>query len=187
MADTASTKDSSASKSLLWMMLALFGGVALLLGGGLFLASRIINALKLQDTGTKATMHTPAGDIRVKKPGEGASGTPVYPHASLVLPHESATPEQKESSEFEVHTTSYFTTDSRLLVDEWYVQHLSADFVRHGPQDPPLPEQYNDLHIPRDDVAFAVEHGDQLRVVVLVEEDDGTSIRLVHLAKRVPQ
>lgn len=188
MADTASARgSSSSSKSLLWMMLALFGGVAILLGGGLFLGSRLINALRMQDSGNKATVHTPAGDIRVQKPGEGSSGMPVYPHASLVLPREGATPQPPESGDFEVHATSYFTTDSRLLVEEWYGQHLSADFVRHGTQASPLPDQYKDLRISKDDVAFAAEHGNQLRVVVLIEENDGTSIRIFHLAKREPQ
>ena len=186
MADTATKGSSSPSKSMIWMMLALFSGVAVLLGAGLFLGSRLINALRMQDSGNKATLHTPAGDIRVQKPGEGSSGMPVYPHASLVMPGEGATPEPTVSSQFEVHATSYFTTDSRLLVEEWYGQHVSAEFVRHGPQDPPLPDQYGELHISKDDVAFTAERDNQLRVVLLIEQSDGTAIRLFQLAKRAP-
>lgn len=188
MAGTSSAGGSSfSSKSQMGMMIALFGGVAILAGGGVFLTLRIVNAFKLQESGNKATLHTPIGDVRVQKGREIGPGMPVYPHASLVLPRDNVKVDLPEATGFEVRAASYYTTDSRTLVEDWYGQHLSPEFVRHGPQDPPLPDQYKHAQVSKDGIAFVAEHGNQVRIVVLEEDNDGTAIRLVHLGKRETQ
>src|ERR1700674_3591767 len=76
---------ASSSKSLLFMMIALTCGFGVLLGGGLLMASRVINALGIRAGSDKTTVRTPLGEFRVEKAKEVGPGLPVYPAAALVL------------------------------------------------------------------------------------------------------
>ena len=86
MAQSASSGESSSSKSLFFMMAAMFCGFGILIGGGLLMTSRVIHALQLRSEGDKSIVRTPLGDYRVEKAKEVGPGLPVYPQASLVLP-----------------------------------------------------------------------------------------------------
>src|SRR6267142_894071 len=86
MARSASSGESSSSKSLFFMMAAIFCGFGILLSAGLVMTSRVIHALQLRSEGDKSIVRTPLGDYRVEKAKEVGPGLPVYPQASLVLP-----------------------------------------------------------------------------------------------------
>src|SRR5467141_4337888 len=86
MARSASSGESSSSKSLFFMMAAIFCGFAILLSAGLLMTSRVIHALQLHSESDKTIVRTPLGDYRVEKAQEVGPGLPVYPQASLVLP-----------------------------------------------------------------------------------------------------
>src|SRR5258708_16074338 len=77
---------SSSSKSLLFMMIAMTCGFCVLLGGGMLMASRVINALGLRAGSDKTTVRTPLGEFRVESAKEVGPGLPVYPTPPLVLP-----------------------------------------------------------------------------------------------------
>src|SRR5215813_9440943 len=80
---------SSASKSLLWMTGALFGGMAILLFGGLFLAGRVVRSVGISNSVGSGTMKTPNGGLKVEREKEVGPGIPMYPHSSLIVPGES--------------------------------------------------------------------------------------------------
>ncbi|MGC1312193.1 MAG: hypothetical protein WA857_08105, partial [Candidatus Acidiferrum sp.] len=88
MAAETSSGESSSSKSLMWMMIALFVGLAILLAGGLFVASRVVRSMGLTAASAKDTIHTPGGSFRLEKETEVGPGLPLYPRSALVVPDE---------------------------------------------------------------------------------------------------
>jgi hypothetical protein len=182
MADNSSSGESSSSKSLLFMMAAMFCGFGILLGGGLLMASRVIHSLQLRAEGDKTTVRTPLGDFRVEKAAEVGPGLPVYPQSSLVMPGGQARTLLNDNHP-QVLTSTYHTNSSREYVINWYVEHLSPEFVRQDAGPKNLPEVFHDSHISDDDITFVGERGDQFRAVSLSAEDMGTKIVLLRSAK----
>lgn len=172
-----------ASKSLLFMMIAITCGFSVLLGAGLLTASRVIRSLQLRAASDKTTVRTPLGEFRLEKAKEVGPGLPVYPQASLVLPGEGAPVARAEGSQPQVVSSTYHTTSSREFVVNWYLEHLSAEFVRQGSGPKNVPGIFHDSHISDDDVIFVGERGDQVRVVSLASNDAGTTITLLRSAK----
>ena len=70
MAESSASGESSSSKSLLFMTIAVFLGLSCLLGGGLFLANRVVRSIGLVAATSRDTIHTPAGSFRIEKQAE---------------------------------------------------------------------------------------------------------------------
>jgi hypothetical protein len=183
MAKSASAGESSASKSLLFMMIAMTCGVCILVGGGFLMTSRLINTLALRNSSDKATVRTPLGDFMVDKAKEIGPTLPVYPASTLVLPGTQAARLPSSESLPQVVTSNYHTNSSREYVANWYAEHLSPEFVRQDSGPKNLPEAFRESHISEDDIAFVGERGDQIRVVVLGSDSMGTKIALLRSAK----
>jgi hypothetical protein len=175
------------SKSLLFMMIAMTLGFCVLLGGGLLMASRVINALGLRAGSDKTTVRTPEGEFRVEKAKEVGPGLPVYPVATLVLPGAAAhLLVNVNDDQPQVISSTYHTNSSREYVVTWYVEHLSPEFVRQDSGPKKLPDAFRDSHISDDDIAFVGERGDQVRVVALAIDAMGTKITLLRSYAKPP-
>src|ERR1700693_1380489 len=184
--NSASDGDSS-SKSLLFMMIAMTCGFCILLGGALLMTSRVINALGLRAGSDKTPGRTPLGEFRVEKAREVGPGLPVYPAATLVLPGSAAAHLPLGDDRPQVVASTYHTNSSREYVANWYLEHLSPEFVRHDPGPKNLPEAFHESHISDDDITFVGDRGDQVRVVSLATDDMGTKIILLRSAKSPSQ
>jgi hypothetical protein len=182
MAESAAD-GSSSSKSLLWMMIAVFIGLSGLLGGGLFLANRMVRSMGLAAATSKGTIRTPAGSFRLEKQGEVGPGLPVYPNAAMVLPTDKATSLAIEERRAGISTVTYQTRDTRGSVDLWYSQHLGPEFARHDSGEKPLPEVFRDARVSDSDIAFLAQRGRQVRIVALSLDATGTSISLLRFDK----
>ena len=148
------------------------------------MTSRVIHALQLRSEGDKSIVRTPLGDYRVEKAKEVGPGLPVYPQASLVLPGGGGSVHLPANvNQHQVLTSTYHTNSSREYVANWYLGHLSAEFVRQDPGPKALPEAFQQSPITEADVIFVGERGDQVRLVCLTTEDLGTKITLLRSAK----
>jgi hypothetical protein len=174
------------SQSLLFMMIAMTIGFCVLLGGGLLMASRVINALGLRSGSDKTTVRTPLGEFRIEKAKEVGPGLPVYPAATLVLPGAAAAHLSVDDDQPQVISSTYHTNSSREFVVNWYLEHLSPEFVRQDSGPKKLPSAFHDSRISEDDIAFVGERGDQIRVVVLSVNDTGTKISLLRSYTKPP-
>jgi hypothetical protein len=181
MSDSFRTGDSSSARSLLWMTLALFAGFGVLLGGGLFMAGHLAQSLGLAAATGKNTLRTREGGFRMEKPGEVGPGLPVYPHASLELPANDDTVKVLQDARNGVSTVTYLSTDDRGVVEDWYVQHLGAEYARHSGSEQPFAEPFQDVHVAGGDMAFLAVRNDNIRVVQLSTDATGTTIHLLRM------
>jgi hypothetical protein len=177
------TSDDSSSSNLVWMLVALSCGIMILLGAGIFTASRVIRVMQLRAMGSRVSLRTPAGDFRVQKPNEVGPALPVYPDASLVLPQGDIRSAIAESKKDDVETATYHANVSSDLVDSWYSEHLSREFVRNDATVRPRPEVLRRAGVPDNDIAFIGERDHQIRIVDIAQDPAGTDITLLHFAK----
>ena len=168
------------------MMIAITCGFCVMLGVGLLMASRVIGALGLRAGSDKTTVRTPLGEFRVEKAKEVGPGLPVYPAAILVLPGAAAAHVLANDDQPQVISSMYHSNSSREYVANWYVEHLSPEFVRQDAGPKKLPEAFRDSRISDDDIAFVGERGDQIRVVALATDDMGTKITLLRSYTKPP-
>jgi hypothetical protein len=187
MSESSMSGESSSSKSLMWMMIAVLVGLGALLGGGLFLANKMVRSIGLAAATSKDTIRTPAGSFRVEKQNEVGPGLPVYPSAALVLPTDKAAAQAMQERSEGISSVTYQTRDTRNSVDEWYAKHLGAEFSRHDSGEKPLPEVFHDAHVSDSDIAFVAERGKQVRIVALSLNATGTSISLLSFDKKLGQ
>ena len=131
MAESSVSTGSSSSKSLLWMMIAMFVGIGALLSGGLFMASRMVHSVGLSAATNKDTIRTPAGSFRLERQNEAGPTLPIYPNAILVLPDEKAAVIALQQRQMGMSAVTYETHDTRESVDIWYSKNLSPEFARH--------------------------------------------------------
>jgi hypothetical protein len=183
MAAEASSGDSSSSKSLMWMMIALFIGLATLLAGGLFVASRVVRSMGLTAASAKDTIHTPGGSFRLEKETEVGPGLPVYPRSALVVPDEDEAGAAIKQAQHGVETSTYHTTDLRDYVDNWYTGHLSPEFTRHDASDKTVAADFSDAPIADGDIVFVAHRDTMVRIVALSPDASGTKISLVRLER----
>jgi hypothetical protein len=176
------SEGASASKSLLFMTMAMITGFCVLLGAGLVTASRLIRSLQLRQGSDKSTVRTPIGEFRMEKASQVGPGLPVYPQASLVLPGGAASLPPAGDSHPQVVSSTYHANTPREFVVNWYLEHLSAEFVRQEPGHRSLPTVFSDSQIADDDVVFIGERGDQVRLVALSSDGPGTKITLLRSA-----
>jgi hypothetical protein len=178
-----SSGTASSSKSLMWMMIALFGGLAVLLGMGLFVASRAVRSMGLSAANGKDTIHTPGGTFRLEKEAEVGPGLPVYPRASLIVPDDDAAAAAIKQAQKGIEVSAYQSNESRDFVDSWYMKHLSPEFTRHDAGDRPADPLYADAHVLESDIVFVAERDQKVRVVALSENPSGTKISLIRFDK----
>jgi hypothetical protein len=175
-----SAGNSSSSKSLMFMTLALFGGFGVMLGGGLFIAKRLAQTMGLAAaTGTKDTVRTPIGAFRMEKEDQVGPGLPVYPRAALEVPGDVATGQALRDSKNGVVVVTYHTGDTREFVESWYMKHLSPEFSRHQGSETTFPPAFRNVSIDTGDIAFLAERNSNARAVTLSEDSTGTKISLI--------
>jgi hypothetical protein len=182
-----SSTGAPASKSLLFMMIGLACGLSLLLSAGLITASSVIRAMRLRASSDKATVRTPIGEFRLEKATEVGPGMPVYPQASLVLPSGPSTGPVSNNDLPQRVVSIYHANTSREFILNWYVEHLSPEFVRQDAGPKNLPDVFRGLQIADDDIVFVGERGDQVRGVVLASDETGTKITLLRSVKPAAQ
>jgi hypothetical protein len=183
---SSASSEGPSSQSLLFMMIAMTCGFCVLLGGGLLMASRVINALGVRAGSDKTTVRTPLGEFRFEKAKEVGPGLPVYPAATLVLPGSAAAQLPLNDDQPQVIASTYHTNSSREYVANWYLEHLSPEFARQDAGPKNLPEVFHESHISDDDIIFVGERGDQVRVVALAFDDMGTKITLLRSYTKPP-
>jgi hypothetical protein len=183
MAEPSVSGESSSSKSLLWMMISFFAGVSVLLGGGIFLASRISKVAGISASMSKDTRRSPGGSFRLEKESAVGPGLPLYPHASLIVPDENGAGAAIQDAKKGVEEVNYHSNDTRDTVDGWYAKHLGAEFQRHDAGEKPLPEVFQNVRVSDSDIAFVAERGQQVRIVTLSLDAAGTKIALIRLDK----
>jgi|HubBroStandDraft_4_1064222.scaffolds.fasta_scaffold204984_2 hypothetical protein len=180
MSNSSSSGNSSSSRTLMWMTVALFTGFGVMMGGGLFLASRLVRAMGMAAaTKSKDTVHTPIGNFRLEKEDQVGPGLPVYPRSSLELPGDDATGAALREAQSGVVTATYHTVDARDFVDRWYAEHLSPAFTRHEAGETPQPDVFHEVRVSENDIAFLAERGEQIRIVSLSADATGTTITLI--------
>lgn len=184
MAKGSSSGNSSASKSLMWMMIAVFAGLAGLLGAALFVASRTFRSMGLSAASAQAGIRTPTGTLRVEQQGEVGPGLPIYPRSSLIVPDDRAAVAAGRQAQSGIETSTYHTSDTRDFVDSWYAKHLSSEFTRHEPGDTSASAVYTNLYAPDKDIAFVAERENMARIVALSLDSGGTKILLIRLSKQ---
>jgi hypothetical protein len=182
--NSSTSGGAPSSKSLLFMMIAVTCGFSILLGGGLVMASRVIQAMQLRSGSDKSTLRTPLGDFRLEKARQVGPGLPVYPQSDLVLPGADSSHVSPNDDATQVLSSTYHTNASREFVVNWYMEHLSPEFTRQDSGPKKLPEVFRNSHINDDDIAFLGERGDQVRVVSLSADDTGTKIILLRAANQ---
>jgi hypothetical protein len=183
MAEASTSGNSSSSKSLMWMMIALFAGLAVLLAGGLFVASRVIRSMGLTAANAMNTVRTRGGSLRLEKEGEMGAGLPVYPRSSLIVPDDSTAATAVKQARDGIETSTYHTTDTRDYVDEWYGKHLSPAFTRRDAGDKPVPAIFSSAQVSDSDIAFVAERGQTVGIVALSLDSGGTKISLIRYSK----
>ncbi len=183
----SSAGNSSSSKTLLWMMVAMFAVVGILLGGGFSLTSRMLRAMGMRATSSQDTLHTPQGNLRMERENQVGPGLPVYPRSSMVLPGEAAVAEAARNIRNGVSLVRYHSTDSRDFVDNWYSQHLSSEFKRRNAGENPAPENLRNAGVSGDETAFVAERGAQTRIVAISADATGTMISLIRMDKPAAQ
>jgi hypothetical protein len=168
------------------MMVALFAGFGVLLGGGLFMASHLVRSLGLAAATGKNTLRTPAGGFRMEKEDQIGPGLPVYPRSALELPSNDSTGKELQDAKEGVATVTYRSPDDRAAVEDWYAQHLSAEFTRHASAEQPFSVPFQDVHVADGDIAFLAARGDNIRIVTLSADPTGTKIYLVRTHAQTP-
>jgi hypothetical protein len=186
MAEASSSGNSSSSKSLMWMMIALFVGLAILLAGGLFVASRVVRSMGLSTASAKDTIRTPGGSFRLEKEGEVGPGLPVYPRSSLVVPDDSSAAAAIKRAQNGIDLSTYHTLDLREFVDNWYTEHLSPEFTRHSSGGKAVPAMLEDAAISDDDITFVAQRDQMVRIVALSLDSGGTKISLIRYNSSSP-
>jgi hypothetical protein len=183
MAEGSVSGNSSSSKSLMWMMIGLFAGLAVLLASGLFVASKVVRSMGLAAATAKETLRTPGGSFRLEKETEVGPGLPVYPRSSLVVPDDAEAATAIKQAQNGIQTSVYHTTDVRSFVDEWYSKHLSPEFTRRDAGEKPVPEFFSDTRVSENDIAFVAERDQMVRIVALSVDSGGTKISLIRFSK----
>jgi hypothetical protein len=186
MAEGSSSGNSSSSKSLMWMMIGLFTGLAILLASGLYVASRVVGSMGLSAASAKDTVRTPGGSFRLEKETEVGPGLPVYPRSSLIVPDDAAAVAAVKQAQSGIETSTYHTSDTRDFVDEWYSKHLSPEFTRRDAGEKPVSAIFREMRVSDNDIAFVAERGQMERIVALSGDSGGTRISLIRFSKSSP-
>jgi len=173
------TGNSYSSKSLLWMTVGLFASMGILLGGGFFLAGRVMRSAGLVSTNDGKTVHTPLGSLRIEREKQVGPLLPVYPTASLIVPGQHEAIKEAMEAKNGITRTIYQADDDPDFVDKWYQDHLSNEFKRRGSGESVMPEIFAQLKISDSTVAFIADRKGLTRVVTLIPDARGVQISLI--------
>jgi hypothetical protein len=188
MSDTSGSGDSSSSKSLMWMMLALTAGLGVMLGGGLFIANTLLHSMGLAAANTnRSTVRTPIGSFRLEGQEQIGPGLPVYPRALLQLPGGDSTGQAMQQAQEGITTVTYHSSDEREVIDSWYTQHLSTEYTRHDATEHQLPEVFHAVPVGDGDISFLAQRGSNIRAVILSADTGGTKICLLQTRVRAAE
>ena len=186
MGKGSASGNSSSSKSLMWMMIGLFAGLAVLLGSALFFASRAVRSMGLSAASAKDTMRTPGGSFRLEKETEVGPGLPLYPRSALVVPDDDTAATSLKEAQNGIETSIYHTTDTRDFVDSWYAKHLSPEFTRRDAGEKPAPAILSGTRVSDNDIAFVAEREQMVRIVALSLDSGGTKISFIRFSRTAP-
>lgn len=181
MADAASS-GSSSSKSLMWMTAALFAGMAVLLVGGLFLATRVVRSLGIRNSLGSGSVQTQRGTYRLEREREVGPPVPMYPHAALVVPGDDAAEQSVKDGESGITRVIYQSEDSRDFIDKWYQDRLPQGFERHDSEAPRTKEMLI-AGVPDKAIAYDAIKGAHTRILALTENLGGTQISIIRMDK----
>ena len=179
----------SNNRALLWVLGTVVALVALLVGGGLYIASRIVRNVTVGPNGN-VQVSTPAGEISVNKTTADTTGLPVYPGASL-QPYQGAqvqfAPSREAQGGLGVNVATYLTSASLNQVAGWYRKNLDPSFKeRHGTRLGFTDDGIVEMGHPS--IAFvSKDDHDRSRIVALESKGDQTKIALVRVGKQEPQ
>ena len=81
----------------------------------------------------------------------------------------------------------YRTVDPLATVDDWYREHLGAEFIREGPGVMNRKKDIFGVEVKSSDIAFISDANDMLRVVVLERKGLTTEIALACIGKHETQ
>lgn len=179
MADVASS-GSSSSKSLMWMTAALFAGMAVLLVGGLFLATRVVKSLGIRNSLGAGSVQTKRGTYRLEREREVGPPVPMYPHASLIVPGDDAAEQSVKDNENGIARVTYQSEDSRDFIDKWYQERLPQVFERHDAETPRTKDMIT-AGVSDKDIAFEATKGAHTRILTLTENTSGTQITVIRI------
>jgi hypothetical protein len=177
---------ASSSKSLMWMMIAFFGGLAVLTAAGLFVASRAVRSMGLQAAGAMDSIKTPRGTFRLEQEKQVGPGLPVYPRASLIVPDDATAAAAVKQAQKGIEVAAYESPDARDFVVSWYAEHLSPEFARHDPGEKREGSFYADARVSDSDVVFVAQRDQKVRVVALSADPNGTRISLIRFDNAAP-
>jgi hypothetical protein len=175
------TGSSYSSKSLLWMTVGLFASMGILLGGGFFLAGRVMRTAGLVGANDGKTVHTPLGSLRIEHEKQVGPLLPIYPHSTLVMPGSHEALKQAVEAKSGITRTVYQADDDPDFVDKWYQDHLSKEFKRRASGENVMPEIFSQLNIPDTTVAFIADRKGLTRVVTLAPDAKGVQISLIRM------
>jgi len=173
------TSSSYSSKSLLWMTVGFFASMGVLLGGGFFLAGRVMRTVGLGATNDGKTMHTPLGSLRIEREKQLGPILPIYPNGTLIIPGQHESLKEAQEAKIGITRTIYQADADPDFVDKWYQDHLSSEFKRRGPGETIMPDTFKQLNIPESTVAFIADRKGLTRVVTLVADARGVQISLI--------
>jgi hypothetical protein len=177
---------ASSAKSLMWMMIAFFAGLGVLLATGLFVASRAVRSMGLSAASARDSIKTPNGTFRLEQETQVGPGLPVYPRASLIVPDDATAAAAIQQAQKGIEVSAYQSSDTRDFVDSWYSKHLSPEFTRHDPGEKLDGSLFADAHVSGSDVVFLAERDEKVRIVALSGDAPGTKITLIRFNKAVP-
>ncbi len=180
---------SSNTRALLWVLGIVVALVVVFVGGGLYIASRIVRNVTVGPNGN-VQVSTPAGEISVKKTTVDTTGLPVFPGATLQPKGAQVQfePSKEEGGGVGVNVASYVTSASLNEVAAWYRKNLDPSFEeRHG--DRVGSTDFGVIQMGHPSIAFVSknEAHDRARIIALKPEGDQTKIALVRVGKQEPQ
>lgn len=172
------------NNAVLWILVIVGGGFVILVVGGLLIAGMFIKHVRVNESGQRVEIETPAGSLRVNGDQIHATGLPVYPGAKPLKSQGSNVEFSADSGAgMGLATEKYTTPDDLDQVTEWYKQRLGPGYQREERSSGNHRDHVNSSA----DVAYVYEKGDNVRVVALTKKSDGIEIELVRVGKKEVQ
>lgn len=173
------------NRALWWVLGTIIALLLLVIGGGLYVASRVVRGISVQGP-NQVEIRTLAGNVSIDKTSRNDTGLPVYPGA--IPPREGAQiqldPLHRDGG-FGLTAAKYFTSTPLQTVARWYRHELDSSFEEK--QGSGVIEDEGVVYVHHADLAFISHQEDRLRIVALAREGDRTKIALVNMGKKEPQ
>jgi hypothetical protein len=173
------------NNALIWILAIVGGGIVILVIGGLLIAGMLIRHVRVNESGNKVEIETPAGSLRVNGDQAHATGLPVYPGAQPSKSDGGANVEfsAQSGAGMGLANEKYSTPDDLDEVAEWYKQRLGPGYKREDRGSKKRSDQVSSDA----DVAYVYEKGDNVRVVALTKKSGRIEIELVRIGTKEVQ